>query len=59
MGAAGVGAWPHRQAPPANALPEHIAEARAAGMDDHLAKPIHPEALIGLLSTALETKAAA
>jgi len=41
----------------ANALPEHIAEARAAGMDDHLAKPIHPEALIALLSTALEVMA--
>jgi CheY-like chemotaxis protein len=35
----------------ANALPEHIAEARAAGMDDHLAKPIRPEALIELLAS--------
>jgi CheY-like chemotaxis protein len=34
----------------ANALPEHIAEACAAGMDEHLAKPIRPEALIALLS---------
>jgi len=36
----------------ANALPEHIAEARAAGMDDHLAKPIRPEGLIALIATA-------
>jgi signal transduction histidine kinase/ActR/RegA family two-component response regulator len=42
----------------ANALPEHIAEARAAGMDGHLAKPIRPDDLIGLLSRALEEKAA-
>ena len=42
----------------ANALPEHIAEARAAGMDDHLAKPIRPDALIALLSrTAQDLKA--
>jgi signal transduction histidine kinase/ActR/RegA family two-component response regulator len=42
----------------ANALPEHIAEARAAGIDDHLAKPIRPEALIGLLAQSAEAKAA-
>jgi signal transduction histidine kinase/ActR/RegA family two-component response regulator len=36
----------------ANALAEHIAEARAAGMDDHLAKPMRPDALIRLLATA-------
>jgi CheY-like chemotaxis protein len=35
----------------ANALPEHVVEARAAGMDEHLAKPIRPEALIALLTT--------
>ena len=34
----------------ANALPEHIAEALAAGMDAHLAKPISPDALVALLS---------
>jgi signal transduction histidine kinase/ActR/RegA family two-component response regulator len=34
----------------ANALPEHIAETRAAGMDDHLAKPIRPDALIALIT---------
>ncbi|MFL5296662.1 MAG: ATP-binding protein [Phenylobacterium sp.] len=33
----------------ANALPEHIAEAHAAGMDEHLAKPIRPEGLIALI----------
>jgi CheY-like chemotaxis protein len=36
----------------ANALPEHIAEAREAGMDEHLAKPIRPESLIALIATA-------
>jgi len=43
----------------ANALPEHVAEALAAGMDAHLAKPISPDALIALLSTALGAKDAA
>ena len=43
----------------ANALPEHIAEARAAGMDEHLAKPIRPDALIALLTRAEELKASA
>jgi len=42
----------------ANALPEHIAEAGAAGMDGHLAKPIRPDDLIALLSRTLEEKAA-
>jgi len=42
----------------ANALPEHIAEARAAGMDGHLAKPIRPDALIAMLADAIQTKAA-
>ncbi|MGZ6014129.1 MAG: ATP-binding protein [Phenylobacterium sp.] len=41
----------------ANALPEHIAEARAAGMDEHLAKPIRPDALIALLTRAEDLKA--
>ncbi len=41
----------------ANALPEHIAETRAAGMDGHLAKPIRPDALIDLLIQALDDKA--
>jgi signal transduction histidine kinase/CheY-like chemotaxis protein len=36
----------------ANALPEHIVEAREAGMDEHLAKPIRPESLIALIATA-------
>ncbi|MDQ0464285.1 signal transduction histidine kinase [Caulobacter ginsengisoli] len=31
----------------ANALPEHRAQAAAAGADDHIAKPITPEGLIG------------
>jgi len=43
----------------ANALPEHIAEARAAGMDEHLAKPIRPEALIALIATVPANDAAA
>ncbi len=42
----------------ANALPEHIAEARAAGMDAHLAKPMRPDDLIALLTHTLEEKAA-
>nr|MEA2797055.1 hypothetical protein [Phenylobacterium sp.] len=42
----------------ANALPEHIAEARAAGMDGHLAKPMRPDDLIALLTRALEDKGA-
>ncbi|WP_372784497.1 ATP-binding protein [Phenylobacterium sp.] len=41
----------------ANALPEHIAEARAAGMDGHLAKPMRPDDLIALLTQAFEDKA--
>ena len=43
----------------ANALPEHVAEAHAAGMDAHLAKPISPDALVALLSTALGARDAA
>ncbi|HEY0437101.1 MAG TPA: response regulator, partial [Phenylobacterium sp.] len=42
----------------ANALPEHIAEARAAGMDEHLAKPIRPEGLIALLASTGHAQAA-
>jgi len=42
----------------ANALPEHIAEARAAGMDEHLAKPIRPDALISLLAASAHAQAA-
>ena len=42
----------------ANALPEHIAESRAAGMDDHLAKPIRPDTLIAMLADVSQTKAA-
>jgi len=42
----------------ANALPDHIAEARAAGMDDHLAKPIRPEGLIAMLAASAHAKAA-
>ena len=41
----------------ANALPEHIAATRAAGMDEHLAKPIRPDALIALLTRAQDLKA--
>ncbi len=40
----------------ANALPEHIAEALAAGVDGHLAKPIRPDALIAVLSEAIEAQ---
>jgi CheY-like chemotaxis protein len=34
----------------ANALPEHEELTRAAGMDAHMAKPIRPRELLGLLS---------
>jgi CheY-like chemotaxis protein len=37
----------------ANALPEHIAQAKAAGMDAHLAKPISPDALVALLAAGV------
>jgi signal transduction histidine kinase/ActR/RegA family two-component response regulator len=42
----------------ANALPEHIAGARASGMDDHLAKPISADDLIALLVRIHEEKTA-
>ena len=38
----------------ADALPEQIARCRAAGMDDHVAKPIQREALIAAVAKALE-----
>lgn len=34
----------------ANVLPIHIAECREAGMDDHIAKAISPEALLTKIS---------
>jgi CheY-like chemotaxis protein len=34
----------------ANVLPEQVAEAREAGMDDHIAKPIDPAELIGKIA---------
>jgi signal transduction histidine kinase/CheY-like chemotaxis protein len=37
----------------ADALPEQIARCRAAGMDDHVAKPIQREALIAAVAKAL------
>ena len=43
----------------ANALPEHMAEARAAGMDAHLAKPIRPDALIDLLAEEMGARSVA
>jgi len=41
----------------ADALPEHIADARAAGMDGHLAKPLRPDDLIALLARTVEERA--
>jgi CheY-like chemotaxis protein len=41
----------------ANALPEHIADAKAAGMDGHLAKPLRPDDLIALLARTVEARA--
>ena len=37
----------------ANAMPEHVAAARAAGADDHVAKPITPPRLIEAVQKAL------
>jgi CheY-like chemotaxis protein len=34
----------------ANALPEHVAAARAAGADKHLAKPFEAAELLALVS---------
>ncbi|WP_374275551.1 ATP-binding protein [Brevundimonas sp.] len=42
----------------ANALPEHIAAAAAAGADAHLAKPFSAADLIGLIARAAEPAAA-
>nr|WP_295111458.1 ATP-binding protein [uncultured Caulobacter sp.] len=39
----------------ADVLPEQIARCRAAGMDDHVAKPIRREDLIATVARALET----
>ncbi len=38
----------------ADVLPEQVARCRAAGMDDHVAKPIRREALIAAVTRALE-----
>ena len=40
----------------ANALPEHVAEARAAGADLHLAKPFTAKALYDAITCALSTE---
>jgi signal transduction histidine kinase/CheY-like chemotaxis protein len=37
----------------ADALAEHMAATRAAGADHHLAKPIRPDALVGILAEIL------
>ena len=42
----------------ADVLPEQIARCRAAGMDDHVAKPIQREALIATVAAALEARTA-
>jgi two-component system, sensor histidine kinase len=38
----------------ANAMPEHVAVARAAGADAHVAKPVTPPALIAAIEAALQ-----
>jgi signal transduction histidine kinase/ActR/RegA family two-component response regulator len=43
----------------ANALPEHVAEAHAAGMDAHVAKPISPDDLIAVLATVMDQRVSA
>ncbi len=42
----------------ANALPEHVAEARAVGADLHLAKPFTAQALFDAINLALSTEEA-
>jgi CheY-like chemotaxis protein len=42
----------------ANALPEHVSGARAAGMDDHLAKPISADDVVALLIRIHQEKTA-
>jgi PAS domain S-box-containing protein len=42
----------------ANAMRQHLTEARAAGADRHLAKPFTPSALIGVLIEALDANQA-
>jgi CheY-like chemotaxis protein len=42
----------------ADAMPSHVQEALAAGADRHLAKPITAAALIGVMSSVMEQKAA-
>jgi CheY-like chemotaxis protein len=34
-------------------MPEQVARCRAAGMDDHIAKPLRPEALLSALARCL------
>jgi CheY-like chemotaxis protein len=43
----------------ANAMPEHVAAAYAAGADAHLAKPLSAERLFAALSAIPEPSAAA
>jgi CheY-like chemotaxis protein len=43
----------------ANAMPEHVAAARAAGCDLHLSKPIAPDRLRRLLDWAQKIEASA
>jgi CheY-like chemotaxis protein len=43
----------------ANAMPEHVEAARAAGADGHLAKPITPPRLIAAVAQALDGPAEA
>jgi CheY-like chemotaxis protein len=42
----------------ADAMPNQVQEAFAAGADRHLAKPVTAAALIGCLTSVLEEKAA-
>jgi PAS domain S-box-containing protein len=37
----------------ADTMPEQVARCRAAGMDDHIAKPLRPEALLSALARCL------
>jgi signal transduction histidine kinase len=41
----------------ANALPEHVAAARAAGADGHVSKPVTPTGLLGAIAGVFESEA--
>jgi len=57
-----AGSGPNRSTPilalSANVMPAQVAACREAGMDDHIAKPISPQELLGKIARWTEAKAA-